>query len=479
MNLWDEIATEALDRWGFNPCLWAMDMFGCELWSGQARLLDSYAHHRHVSCVSGHKTGKTRTLALGALWFVLFRTNARIVLTAPSFPQIRDMIWDEITTLHPKAAIPLGGRVYNDPHDGIVWPDERRIYGITADTKPETFAGRSGENLLYSVDEASGVPDKIHAVCATNPSGTTIMVGNPTKNSGAFYRSHNEERDYWHCLHLSSDDAAAENPLIDGRRKFPGLATDEWCARERAKEGAGSYFDLVRIQGCFPTDGANMIVTPHMWTCATQRAGQGGPVLSIGLDPARYGDDEIVFTGVRGDTLLGQMVFRKLSGKQIAQKLLEILELWRIGPREPAIVKIDGNGNGSAAVEACLELDLEYVEIVSLDSMQSPTTTNDDGETGEHMKSERFERMRDQLAWSSRVWLLTGSIAANQDTRELLAELKERTFEFRANKIRVETKDEVKKRLKRSPDRADSFNLACLNVGGGGSGFSVVNHRAR
>ena len=322
------------------------------------------------------------------------------------------MVWEEIKVRHKAARIPLGGHVYEQPDKGIKWPDGRRIYGLTGDTKPEHFAGRSGENLLYLPDEASGISDAIHAVMATNPSGSIGMISNPTKSDGAFFRSHNEESEFWHCVHISSDEAAAANMWVPGfegrRRKYPGIATQEWIDRERAREGEGSYFDFVRLKGEFPQVGTNEVITGVLWKLAEDRWRAANiysceGVMTAGVDPARYGEDEDVIHLVRGLTSLEEIVFRNADGAEIAARLDAALACHRRPEDGKITVRIDGNGVGATAVDHCSRI--PGVEVVSLDSMSSPMETN---EGSEDMKPERFDRLKDQLVWAVRDWLRRG-----------------------------------------------------------------------
>src|SRR6185436_14604519 len=104
----------------------------------------------------------------------------------------------------------------------------------------ERVAGFSG-NILYVLDEASGIPDEVHEVVSTNPGGTVVMISNPTRTSGAFYDSHNqgaaENGGVWYTLTISSEIAAIENkpvPGHPGRYRFKYLANVDWIdARKR------------------------------------------------------------------------------------------------------------------------------------------------------------------------------------------------------------------------------------------------------
>lgn len=70
----------------------------------------------------------------------------------------------------------------------------------------------------------------------------------------------------------------------------------------------------------------------------------------------------------------------------------------------------------------------------------------------------RFARKRDELWFAGQSFLKDGSIPADG---ELHGELTAARYSFDPRgRYVVESKDELKKRLKRSPNKADAFNLA-------------------
>ena len=72
-----------------------------------------------------------------------------------------------------------------------------------------------------------------------------------------------------------------------------------------------------------------------------------------------------------------------------------------------------------------------------------------------------FYQMRDQLWWMMREWLKNDPGAMLPPDEELIEELMVPTYSTASGKLRVMTKDNMKKLLpgKRSPDRAESLAL--------------------
>jgi phage terminase large subunit len=65
---------------------------------------------------------------------------------------------------------------------------------------------------LLIADEASGVPNAVFEAASGSMSGhsaTTVLTGNPTRNTGFFYDTHNRLREDWYTMHVSCVTARA------------------------------------------------------------------------------------------------------------------------------------------------------------------------------------------------------------------------------------------------------------------------------
>ena len=87
----------------------AGEVLGVRLWSKQREVLEALARERRVAVKSGNGLGKDFTAAVAVLWY-LYRHNPGIVLsTAPTFRQVRHVLWRQIRRLHRGASDLLGG----------------------------------------------------------------------------------------------------------------------------------------------------------------------------------------------------------------------------------------------------------------------------------------------------------------------------------------------------------------------------------
>src|SRR5688500_6601425 len=90
-----EIA-ETYELWRTYPPLFVTEVFGATLEPFQRTALQALADHGRVSIRSGHGVGKSTLDAWSVLWFLSTHFPCKIPCTAPSAPQINDVLWAEL-----------------------------------------------------------------------------------------------------------------------------------------------------------------------------------------------------------------------------------------------------------------------------------------------------------------------------------------------------------------------------------------------
>lgn len=460
-----------LTDYATEPARFAHDILGIDLWSKQQDIADSVARNVRTAARSGHKVGKTELAAALLLWWCTTRVNARGIFTAPTLRQVEEALWAAVR----RQAEQAQRRGYNllpevalSPSTGVRWADGRRLFGFTA-SHPDKVSGPSGENILFVLDEASGIEAGIWQAVqgilggTDENSGRVLAIGNPTQPSGWFYDAFNEKRELWNePIRISS----AESPnVISGVSTVPGLATRTWV-REMAEEyGEDSPIYQVRVLGDFPTSSANQVIgLGHIegalarWEDTTDE----GVCVDLGVDVARFGDDDSAVTGRRGLKLYSPRWFEREAGLRavvngydsgkVAGLVLQCLGALR-KPDERARIKIDAAGGYGGAVADVLralqeknELD-SFVQIIEVNVSESSS------------EPEKYPILRDELWFGGRKFFQAGG-AMYSDPRleaELIAPVYAPTPK---GQFKVEPKTDTKKRLGRSPDRADSALLA-------------------
>lgn len=452
----DELALSPppLPEYADRPIDFFREILGVEPWAaavpgqtGQIDILRALPKHKSIAVRSGHKVGKS-TLAAGvAIWWFCTRAGARAVLTAPTARQVRIVLWREIRRLYRVARrrARVKGRVLGpdpskDPSSGILADDGREILGFSTDD-PDRFSGISGPHVLYIVDEASGVDEPIFEAIEGNRAGGAylLLFSNPTQTSGKFYDAFHREREVFHCLHISSEHTPANDNAI------PGLATRAWVEERRRIWGPDSAIYAVRVRGDFPEQASDAVVALRLleraladWPVATY----DGP-LQLGVDVAEYGDDDTVIQPRRGNKTYHPIVLRSMDAVDIAGHVVEVVRELRAEGEIP-VVNVDTIGVG-AGVFANLQ---RSNEITVVDIKGSYAATD-----------ERFHNLRAQLHFALRDWLNEGG-TLHPDT-ELEGEIVAPRYHYDARgRYQVESKDDIKARLRRSPDRMDALQLA-------------------
>lgn len=419
----------------------AREALGVSLWERQAEIVRAVAESPRVAVRSGHKIGKSSAAVVLALWFVTTRPRARVVMTSASYRQVRDILWKELRRIVGEAPIPTGGKLATDPETGLQFRDGREIVGLSTN-EPERIAGYSGPEMLFVLDEASGIDEAVFEALEGNRAGGAriVLFSNPTQTSGTFFDAFHAKADFWRTIHVSSESTPNATGIGDA---VPGLATAAWVDEKRREWGEQSALYAVRVRGDFPAQGERAVIPLTYVVDAVRRESQPDGALVFGLDVARFGDDDSVLVARRGDAVIDVRSFAGLDGPDLAGRVLEVVRELRLHDERPA-VNVDVIGVGSSVYDVL---------------SRSPEVAASAVNVSEKATAEGYHSLRDQLWGATRDWLKGGG--SIPDDARLQAELVSPTYAFDAQgRMKVESKADMKKRLGRSPDRADALALA-------------------
>ncbi|EYF00197.1 hypothetical protein [Chondromyces apiculatus] len=435
------------ERYQAAPGRFFREVLGVEPWHKQDEVLEALVPERaRVSVKSGHKVGKSSLGAGAALWFYCSFLDARVIMSSVTDRQVNQILWRELRMLHARARHPIDGHLHELARTGFRSADFREVVGFTA-KEAEAVAGISGRNLLYILDEASGIPDAIYEAVEGNRAGgaRVLMLGNPTRVEGEFFRSHSDKREFYRTFTISSE----ESPNVrEGRAVIPGLATREWVEEKRQEWGEESALFQVRVRGNFARQDASTVIPLYLVDEAEERwhevAAEGR--LHVGVDVARFGDDDSVAIPRRGCKALEVVAWHGLDEQTLAAQVVQVVRRHRSPREQKAAVKVDACGGIGIRVVGHLHAYQEEIEVIPVNVAERSRLPGE------------FPLLRDQLWFALRDWLKDGG--AIPEDAKLAAELVAPRFEFDLRQRRkVESKDELRKRLKRSPDRADALAL--------------------
>lgn len=461
-------------RYREDPVAFSRQVVGIEPWSRQAEILEAIRDYPRVTIRSGHRVSKSCTLAIAALWFYCSFEDARVFMTSTTARQVEEILWRELSIRHARARIPIGGTLGKLSRTGLR-DGFREIVGFTAN-QTEAVGGLAGENIIFLVDEASGVDQAIFTAIEGNRAGgaRVVYAGNPTRNEGEFYDSHNSKREFFHCIHVSSEDTPN---VKTGRKVIPGLADRPWVEEKRAEWGEASALYQVRVRGDFPHGEADKVVALHLVTDAEERwedtKGEGR--LNIGADPAGEGDDHFGLCARRGRKVLEVKAFDGSDEDAAVETVAAFVSKHRQPGEGAASVKVDvTGGSGNIGGRVAAKLRAKYgprsdghpgmMEIVGVDaSSRSP--------------DQRYPLMRDALWFAGRQWLRDGgALPPEKDARgahvaehdkKLSGELTCPGYAIDLHdRPKVDPQEKIKKAIKRSPDRANAFQLSVYEPAG-------------
>jgi phage terminase large subunit len=393
----------------------------------------------HVSIRSGHGTGKSSFLAWAILWFMSCYVDFKIPCTAPSSHQLHDVLWAELNYWHR-----LMKPIWRDQIEIIqnrAWLHSRKdtdfaVARTARPDKPEALQGFHARNLLFIVDEASGVIPAVFEVAEgalSTPGASLAMAGNPTRTSGYFYDSHHKMRSTFTTLHWSSVDS----PLVS--RKY---------VEDMAKKyGTSSNIYRVRVLGEFPKAEPDQLIPLDLLEAAACRdyvIGFGPWVW--GLDVAWMGDDESVLAKRQGYVVseLKKPDQSNLDPVQLASWVADEYSATRTDER-PEVINVDTVGIGAGTYAALKQMGLP---VRGVNVAESPSSR------------EKYYRLRDELWCNFRDWLETRNCRIPDDA-DLLGEascIKYDPF-FGQGVTKVESKKDMRKRGLKSPDNADAVCL--------------------
>ncbi len=452
-----------------SPESFADEVLGSRWWSRQRSVAGLVAKHRRTAVKSANGVGKTYLAADLALWFLYTHRPSIVLTTAPTWRQVRHLLWEEIRKRMRSARTPLPGTLLNTRISaGEGW----FALGLATDD-PVKFQGFHAENLLIIFDEASGIPDPIWDAAegvAVGRHNRILAIGNPLTTSGRFYKLF-RSGSAWRRETIS----ALEHPNVTGEEPpIPGAVTPEaiservaeWCQEEVVGSlGDGVVGDgasvmpgafvwqgrrykpnnlfKARVLGEFP-DSEDDTLIPLPWIeAAVERE---LPPLStegckrVAADVARFGSDCTVIGMRIGPRVVRMDVVRGADLMEVAGRIMKLAY-----EEHPDSIAVDAIGLGAGVVDRLVELNLGEVEAVNV-----ANTANN---------SQRFANRRAELYWSLRERFRIGNISIPRDDA-LVEELSGlRYLHTSRGQIRMESKEDMKRRGMHSPDRADMLAM--------------------
>jgi hypothetical protein len=327
-----------------------------------------------------------------------------------------------------------------------------------ASSKPELIEGAHADSLLYLIDEAKivmdGVWDAIEGAFSGGrtegyPEAFALAISTPGAPVGRFYDIHKRGpglEDWW-TRHVTLDEAIAA-----------GRISKQWAEQRKKQWGKDSALYANRVLGEFHASDEDSVI-PLAWVeAAIERwhawDQDGRPPVEgrqfIGVDVARGGSDSTVLAHRTGPLVASLEVHDREDTMQTTARVQGA-----VNTRKGAVPAVDSIGVGGGVVDRLRELHIPVLPYTGAAKTKHRTR---DGSFG-------FVNVRSAAYWHARE-LLDPAFDAEvilPDDDLLVSDLTAPTWDTTTGlppKIQVEKKEDLVKRLGRSPDRGDAVVMA-------------------
>lgn len=415
----------------------------------QDEILAELHARKRVAVRSPHGTGKTALASWSVLWFILTRPDdTKIPTTASAWRQLSKFLWPEIR----KWARRMDwGKVGRPPftRDELLYLALKPAWGgseafAVACADAVTIEGAHAAQLLYCFDEAKAIPaatwDAAEGAFASGDCHA-LAISTPGTPMGRFYDIHARKPGYedWWTRHISLEEAIEA-----------GMVSRAWAEARRQQWGEESSVYQQRVLGEFAADEESAIISLALVEAANERwrewaeAGKPRPEgrRILGVDVARYGTDKSCIAERIGDVLVSLDKWGQKSTMETAGRIKVVLG--------NDVAQIDVIGIGAGVVDRLRE---QGCHAVGVNFGAGTNRTDASGEV-------EMLNVRASAWWGMRERLMEGVIALPSDD-DLTGDLVAPRYSYTsAGKLQVEDKEQIRKRLGRSPDVGDAVVLA-------------------
>lgn len=501
------------ERYRSDPDLWVRDYLGQQVWSKQREQMESVRDNRRTIAIAAHGTGKTYCAALIAAWWVdvFVDDDPFVASTAPTFDQT-NLLWDNLRDIHAiahrrytehkrriAAGLPLGEYEYADhPLPGKVRGDNKWVMPngrvVGEGRRPSTnmadaaFQGRHAKRLLAIGDESVGVPKEfIEGLgnIATGPLNRQLLLCNPTDITSETFKiweraGHDGS---WHRIQVSLYDS----PTITNEEGFDleraqGMSGIDYIEEKELDWGRDDPRFLARVLGQWAQDAGNTVFTEEDLARAinTVVVADPEPRIQQGWDIARMGADATVGYQARwGDVWETDPETGKPTVSTGARGLhIRKLDTWKKAPltgNDPENLgtseRIDGHALGEGA--QVLAIDASGMGGAVIDGLNEIARKR--GKRGYRVvevfggapssDKREFTNTRAEQYFELKRRFFAGEIDLDGADDALLDELRGVLYEYDTKGAKkIESKDDMKRKGKKSPDNADAYWYAAMDV---------------
>lgn len=438
-----------ITQWRSDPLLFVREAFGIEPdeWQKQTLIAAGRPGRKRIAMKACAGPGKTAVLAwLGWHRLACFASKgehpkgAAVSITADN---LKDNLWPELAKWQSRSPFLLKAfkwtkeRVFAVDHPET-WFLSARGYAQSADTESigRTLSGLHSQYPFYLIDESGDIPPQMLRSAEQGltecQDGLIATAGNTTSHNGMLYACATANRDQWYIITITADpDRPDRTPRVDS----------EWARQQIEQYGRDNPWVMAYVLGEFPPGSINTLLTvdeveramgkhlkEDVYNWAQKR---------LGIDVARFGDDRTVIFPRQGLAAFTPIEMRHQRTTDIAAKVADYKIRWG-----SEMEFVDDTGHwGHGVIDNLIAAGYSPLGIQFHGAPIDP----------------RYRNRRAEMWCEMAEWIRRGG--AIPAMPELAKELTAPTYTFVNGKIQLEEKDQIKKRIGKSPDLADALAL--------------------
>lgn len=468
----------AVDKLGIpeHTIRWALNAgYETHDWDGDvdplARAFEAIRDWQDVAIESATGTGKSFGAAVLILWFLACFENAQVFTFALNADQLKLYIWKNVTELWPRfvswfptaeltsLCIRMRGGIDE------TWSAHGRPVEIRAgETVASRAQGMHAEHMLLVYEEAAAMEWAIIEAgrnTCTGPHNLRLFIGNPNHQLDSLHRV--AQQPGVTAIRVSALDHP--NVVTGNANLIPGACSRSSNDKRLADYGAEDPVYLSRVRGVSPEQASNSLIrlewlkrAASRWkakhaagTLPTQVSGKGVDVAN-----SEHGDSAAICDFAE-NAVVSLTAFpcpdsNKLGARVVSDAQRQGLPGARVG--------VDAIGVGAGTVNEARRLGFYVQPLYAGGKPMQMAEKAPDGKLVEWSPDvNQFENLRGQMYWQMREDFRTDQIDAPED-QDWWAELVAHTFEDQGKVTKIAPKDDVKKALGRSPDKADASVMA-------------------
>lgn len=474
---------------------------GAKLEPHQRRVAKAVVDYDRVAVSACHSIGKTYTMAKIVLAFGSSFPGCKIITTAPTFNQVKRLLWSEIRSGWKKSRYPLGGEMLltewklDDDWFALGFTPRNEANEGAGQGQSSSFQGFHAPYILIVFDEATGVPPitwrQAEGLLTSGAVVKFVAIANPTSNTAEFAKVLKSRA--WHKIFLSCFDSpnfaandlyeledlqnelaylkACSDEEVQARMQSyktvnPNLLSVKWVMEMALEWGIDHPLFQSKVLGRLPKEGDNVLIGLDRVELAQARhenekelreTGQlitEPTLLSIGVDPARFGIDKSLVTVLDGTFQTHKSAYKKYDTSALTGEIVNLVSV--LPKRKRIVITVDGTGIGAGVVDQLKVAKREkhlpaHVEIREV-HFGAACKLPENKKHFANLKARMFKLLSSDL--QDKLAILPEQVYQGQLPTIL--------FKFTPKgQLIIESKDDYKKRTGlNSPDESDSLALA-------------------